>query len=184
MIEMRTSEISPILIAEVPIPPSQGLLGLTFCPGKKDSGARWDRDLHTDVKVIRNWGAAVVLTLIEDHEFRMLKVERLEDEVRAAGMEWLHLPIIDVNVPDERFEDRWVKEASQIHHRLDRGERILIHCRGGLGRTGLVAGRIMVERGFQVQQAIRRIRAVRPHAIETRAQEAYVFGCASRTDVG
>lgn len=75
-------------------------------------------------------------------------------------------------------------QARKIHHRLDRGERILIHCRGGLGRTGLVAGRIMVERGFQVQQAIRRIRTVRPHAIETRAQEAYVFGCASRTDVG
>lgn len=65
--------------------------------------------------------------------------------------------------------------GQKLHRRLDAGERLLIHCRGGLGRTGLVAGRILVERGLKPQEAIRQIRLVRPHAIETPEQEAYVL---------
>jgi hypothetical protein len=43
-----------------------------------------------------------------------------------------------------------------------------------------VAGLILVERGVDPRDAIDRVRAARPHAIETRAQERYVLnakGC-------
>jgi protein-tyrosine phosphatase len=60
--------------------------------------------------------------------------------VRAHGMEWRHLPIRDVDVPDQRFEAAWALIGPELHDRLAAGDRILIHCRGGLGRTGLVAG--------------------------------------------
>jgi len=105
----------------------------------------------------------------------MLGVKTLGRDVRALGMDWRHLPIVDVSIPDRRFEDAWLLDGPKLHARLDAGERILIHCRGGLGRTGLVAGRILVERGCDPQVAIRRIREVRPHAVETLAQERYVF---------
>jgi ADP-ribosyl-[dinitrogen reductase] hydrolase len=96
-------------------------------------------------------------------------------------MDWMHLPIRDVDVPDDRFERAWALTGPTLHRRIDRGERILIHCRGGLGRTGLVAGLILVERGVTPRQAIERVRAVRPHAIETRAQEGYVLSAKPRT---
>ena len=177
---LRNSQNSPIQIAEVLLEPGQGLLGLTLCPGKKDRSRHWDRDLAEDLRVIKAWGATVVVTLIEPHEFTMLGIENLEQEVRERGMVWLHLPILDVNVPDHRFETTWAVAGPALQRRLDAGERILIHCRGGLGRTGLVAGRILVERGCEPEAAIRRVRAVRPHAIETRAQELYVRNSVSR----
>lgn len=90
-------------------------------------------------------------------------------------MFWIHLPVRDVDVPDERFEHGWLTVGQEVHQRLDAGERILIHCRGGLGRTGLVAARILVERGCAPRDAVHRVRAVRPGAIETRAQEQYVL---------
>jgi protein-tyrosine phosphatase len=62
-----------------------------------------------------------------------------------------------------------------IHERLDAGQRVLIHCRGSLGRTRLVAGLVLVERGFDARSAIHRVRAARPHAIETAAQERFVL---------
>ncbi len=173
---LKTSLSSPLRIAEISASPVDGRLGLTLCPGKKDSGHGWDRDLATDVRAIRNWGATTVLTLIEEHEFRLLAIETLAEEVRRCGMEWLHLPIRDVDIPDERFEQAWKVSVPAIHERLDTGQRILIHCRGGLGRTGLVAGLILVERGFDARSAIHRVRAARPHAIETSAQERYVLG--------
>jgi ADP-ribosyl-[dinitrogen reductase] hydrolase len=177
---IKNSRNSPLQIAEVLLGAGEGRLGLTLCPGKKDPSRGWDRDLKEDMRVIRAWGGSIVVTLIEDHEFQLLAVESLEQEVRALGMEWWHLPIRDVDVPDQRFEDHWMQISAQLHDKLDAGDRILIHCRGGLGRTGLVAGRILVERGCDPGTAVRRVRAVRPHAIETAAQERYVLNAKTR----
>ena len=171
----KNSETSPLQIAEVLLEQGEGNIGLTLCPGKKDVRRNWNRDLGADLRAIRTWGATTVVTLIEDREFRLLGIESLADDVCALGMSWVHLPIIDVSIPDSRFEDAWVMNGPKLHVRLDYGEKILIHCRGGLGRTGLVAGRILVERGYASQDAIQRIRSVRPHAIETLEQEHYVM---------
>ena len=174
MNSLRTSASSPLLIAEVPVGPHPGYLGLTICPGKKDSSCLWDRDLPTDIAAVQNWGATAVLTLIEAHEFSLLRVSALGEMVQSAGMSWYHLPIVDVSIPDQRFEQSWLSVRNALHEQLDSGERILVHCRGGLGRTGLVAGMILVERGLSADDAIHLVRKARPHAIETRRQEEYV----------
>jgi ADP-ribosyl-[dinitrogen reductase] hydrolase len=101
----RTSITHPLQIAEIGTGPGQGRIGVTFCPGKKQPSAAtgaWDRDLGLDVQTIADWGAVAVLTLIEDHEIRTLKVEGLGEAVRARHMDWLHLPITDVSTPDHR----------------------------------------------------------------------------------
>ncbi len=179
-IAKRTSQDSPLRIAEIPLEAGQGRLGLTLCPGKKD-GCKWNRDLAEDLRTIRAWGATTVVTLIEEAEFPILAVEDLGPETQQHGMDWLHLPIRDVDVPDYRFEDAWPVAGPILHQRLDRGQGILIHCRGGLGRTGLVAGLILVERGIAPPDAIERVRAARSHAIETEAQEDCVLGAKRRT---
>jgi ADP-ribosyl-[dinitrogen reductase] hydrolase len=174
IVSRRTSQSSPLRIAEVLFGEGEGRLGLTICPGKKDAYMGWDRNLDDDLRVIRHWGAGTVISLIEPHEFTLLLVSDLGEAAMRMGMAWIHLPIRDVNVPDHRFESGWQTVGPAIHQRLDAGERILIHCRGGMGRTGLVAARILVERGCAPRDAIHRVRAVRPGAIETRAQEEYV----------
>lgn len=75
------------------------------------------------LRAIRAWGATTVVTLIDDHEFRLLRIESLADEVRALGMKWVHLPIVDVSLPDGRFEDAWVSDGPPLHGRLDAGEK-------------------------------------------------------------
>ena len=172
---LHDSQSSPLIIAEVCFGENQGRLGLTLCPGKKDHAYGWDRDLAEDLRIIRKWGTGTVLTLVEDHEFQLLDVLSLGDDVLAMGMSWFHLPIRDVDVPDDRFEAKWLTVGPQIHRQIDGGERVLIHCRGGIGRTGLVAALILVERGCPPRDAIHRVRAVRRGAIETRAQENYVL---------
>ncbi len=172
---LMTSVASPLRIADISVGPGDGHLGLTMCPGKKDLSRGWNRDLRTDVAEIRDWGATTVVTLIEMHEFGLLSIETLADEFRNQGMDWLHLPIRDVDIPDERFEHTWKVSGPLIHQRLDAAQRILIHCRGGLGRTGLVAALILIERGLEPWAAIRRVRRARRHAIETYEQEDYVL---------
>jgi ADP-ribosylglycohydrolase/protein-tyrosine phosphatase len=172
---IRTSASDPLRISELPF--GAGLIGITLCPGKRgdsQQGSRWARDLDTDLEVIRSWGASAVVTLIEDHEFTMLGVESLPRAMQDAGIEWHHLPIRDVDVPDQRFESRWVYAGTRLREGLRSGERVLVHCRGGLGRAGLVTAGLLVESGVPARQAIAAVRAVRPGAIETPRQEQWV----------
>jgi protein-tyrosine phosphatase len=174
--KLRTSETDPLWIAEIPT--GGGVIGVTLCPGKRGAsvfGQGWARDLATDVAAIARWGATAVVTLIEDHEFEMLGVQGLPQAVRAAGMEWHHLPIVDVSAPDERFERAWPQTWSRLRGRLGSGERVVVHCRGGLGRAGTVAALILVECGELPAVAIERVRTARPGAIETAGQERWVM---------
>ena len=176
----RTSVTDPLPIAAVPVPAWGGLIGLTYCPGKMDphvKGGAWNRDLALDVSAIHDWGAEIVVTLMEPHEFDLLQVQGLPREVEARGMRWLHLPVPDGSIPDEGLEVRWREHGHRLHAILKRGGRILVHCRGGLGRSGMVAARLLVESGMTPENAILAVRRVRARAIETPEQEAYVHRC-------
>jgi ADP-ribosyl-[dinitrogen reductase] hydrolase len=134
----------------------------------------WERDLSLDLDTIRGWGAAAVVTLVKQHELRLLKVESLGEGVRNRGMLWFHLPILDVSIPDEAFERQWETDGATILKLLRDGQDVVVHCRGGIGRAGTIAGRLLVELGMDATSAIKQVRAVRAGAIETRAQELYV----------
>jgi ADP-ribosyl-[dinitrogen reductase] hydrolase len=150
---------------------------VTFCPGKRQAHAAsgaWSRDLAADLAAIRDWGAAAVVTLLEPAELDALSVSSLGEEIRRQQMDWLHLPIADVSVPCEHFEQQWEEAGAGLRARLRGGFDIVVHCKGGLGRAGTVAARLLVELGHDPDDAIRLVRTARPGAIETAAQERHV----------
>jgi protein-tyrosine phosphatase len=54
-------------------------------------------------------------------------------------------------------------------------ERVVIHCIGGLGRTGTVAGCFLVEQGLEAARALKVLREVRaPNCPETEQQREFV----------
>lgn len=177
MAAARTSISHPLQIAEVRPAPGMGRIGITFCPGKHDRAAAsgaWARDLETDLDAITAWGARAVLTLVEPAELDLLRVPDLGPGVLARGMDWRHLPIADFSVPDEAFETRWLAEGPTLRALLRDGQDIVVHCRGGLGRAGMIAARLMAELGLPPDEAIRAVRKARPGAIETPSQLALV----------
>lgn len=157
---------------------ASGALGITYCPGKNDPMAGdglWSRDLATDLGSIRTWGGQALVTLLEEHEFDLLRVPRLGDMAEAAGLDWYHLPIPDMAAPGWRFELRWAYAGVRLRRLLRRGGRVVIHCRVGLGRSGTIAARLLVELGATPQEAISRVRKARPGAIQTSDQERDVL---------
>lgn len=174
----RTSLTDPLRIDEVKAGDAGGRIGLTFCPGKSGdslSGSNWKRDLELDLDVVAQWRADAVVTLIEAHEFKLLGVSSLGDQIRARGIEWYHLPITDAAPPDARFEQGWQTSGARLRGLLLQGGRVLVHCRGGLGRAGTVAARLLVELGVQPGEAVAGVRLARPGAIETPEQLSYVL---------
>ena len=81
--------------------------------------------------------------------------------------------------PGDAFERRWGEKGEEIKGSLSAGERVLLHCRGGLGRAGTVAARILVEFGYAPDVAIEEVRRARPGSIENSVQERYVYSCGS-----
>lgn len=182
---MRTSHTHPLQIAEVGIGQGLGAIGITFCPGKKQPGAltgAWDRDLGLDLDAVSAFGAAALVTLIEEHEIGELKVHGIGKETMLRQMDWLHLPITDVSVPGPEFEQAWQVHGPGLRATLRDGFNVVVHCKGGLGRAGTIAARLLVELGADPAAAISQVREVRPGAIETRAQEDYVRSLGPATE--
>lgn len=177
----KTSVTHPIRIATLEV--GAGRIGVTFCPGKKQRNAisgTWERDLSTDLEAIRAWGAKHLVTLIEDHEFTELEVEDLPEKAAAAGLRWHHLPIVDGEAPDSGFEQSWRATCPQLLASLAAGYGVVIHCKGGLGRAGTIAARLMMNARPELTplQAMAQVRRVRRNAIETRMQEAHLLSLA------
>jgi len=173
---IKTSITHPLRIDAVATP-GGGQIGMTFCPGKKQRDSisgPWSRDLGLDLDRIREWGAVTVVTLMEAHELARYKVGGLGDAVRQRGMTWYHLPIVDVGVPEEPFEKGWGVAGPDLRSSLATGRKVLLHCRGGLGRTGTIAAQLLIELGVPAEEAIARVRDARPGAIEKGEQEGYV----------
>lgn len=69
--------------------------------------------------------------------------------------ERLHAPIPDAGVPDllEAF-------AALIERIGDRTGWVAVHCRGGIGRTGMVAAGLLVRAGWPVEEALDAVNAL------------------------
>jgi protein-tyrosine phosphatase len=159
-----------------------GKLLLCPCPGRwaKAAGEPTVESAARDLKTLADAGATAVLSLVESKELPGGR-DRYAAAVAAAGLSWKHLPIRDFGTPDEAFEQGWLE--LNLRQRLANGETWAIHCRAGLGRTGLVASRLLIETGCQPAEAIARIRAEHASsAVETQAQSDYLFAIARRRD--
>ena len=177
---MKTSQSHPLRIAELSLPVGGGVIGVTFCPGKKQSEAMtgpWNRDLASDLAVIRDWGAVAVLTLMESDELTAVGCGSLGAEVEGLGLDWFHAPIRDMDIPNDQFEAGWSYVGRRVRSMLAKGQRIVVHCRGGIGRAGMISARLLAEFGVEPEDAIRRVRKVRPGAVETTPQEDHVRAC-------
>lgn len=181
---IRTSITHPLRIDTLPL--GNGHLGITLCPGKKGAsvfGAAWDRDIDSDMDAIKAWGATAVLNLLEDREFKMLRVTGLGEAVSARGIEWHQFPIKDLDVPTPEAMERWRELSPRLHQIIEGGGRVLVHCRGGLGRAGTIAAMLLIERGRSAPEAVAQVREARPGAIETDEQRSWLGRYARHYDL-
>jgi protein-tyrosine phosphatase len=179
----RTSESHPITVDFVPAE-SLGLpgrLGLTFAPGKKAdavydlAGDTWDRDLEQDLARLRSiYAADVLVCLLEPHELEYLEIPLLFERAAAHGLEPISFPIQDVGVPASLEATAAI--VDRILGALRAGRTVVLHCRGGVGRTGLIGACCLVALGHRATEAIAVVRRARnnPRMVETRPQEEFV----------
>ena len=123
-----------------------------------------------DLDFIRDWKPSIVVSATTRGEHADAGVEALGKDIPESGARWIHLPIKDYGTPDAVFMRTWEDASAAILKALSGRGRVLIHCKGGCGRSGMLALRLMVEAGEDAVDALLRLRKVRPCAVETDAQ--------------
>jgi protein-tyrosine phosphatase len=170
---VRTSATNPIKVDFLPqdVSALPGRIGLTLAPGRKDD--RWDRDLREDVRRLRRFhDATLLVSLVEDHELKLLGIEDLAWEAHRVGMRFRRLPIADGGVP--RRPEEVAALVQVVLAVAQAGDTVVIHCRGGLGRAGVLAACCLVALGQDGSTAVRIVRKARHGAIQTRRQEDFI----------
>lgn len=167
-----------LFIDTVAVPGTGGIIGMTSCPGRQDDFffERSDSRLEADIRSIAFWGASVIVTLMEEVELEILQVANLPEAVTQNGMQWIHLPIRNRMLPGMDFEEIWDGVGEELRSILARGGKVLIHCQEGVGRTGIIAARLLIEMGVATDEAMKLVRKARAGALETWPHEKY---CAS-----
>lgn len=173
----RTSTTHPIRVDFIPaeVTGLPGRIGMTFAPGKRGPGiaCTWARDVDTDLLRLRDvYGAHILVSLIEDHELELLGIPQLFEQAKALGITVLRLPIVDAGTPTSM--PAFTALVDDVLAAVRDGKTVIVHCRGGLGRTGLLAAACLVALGQTPATAIELVRRARPGAVETRGQERYV----------
>jgi protein-tyrosine phosphatase/nicotinamidase-related amidase len=145
-----------------------GKVGLTILPGRKD----WRRHLDEDLDALRDAGIDAIVCLVPLEELERYGVPELLDAYRTRGFDVLHVPLLD----QLGAAPATLREAVDwIDTRARGGKRVLVHCVGGLGRSGMVVASWLRSRGTTTDDALAIVRAARgPRAIETSIQEASV----------
>ena len=155
--------------------PGKGRFGVGICPGHS---ARLDigvRCVKSDLQVVKGWGAALIVTLLTESEFEILGVPDFEMRVRETGIRWYHFPIEDGGVPKTYELDLFRQIINCIVKEILNGEKVFIHCRGGIGRSGTVVCQSLKQMGYTPKQALSLTRTWRHGAVENKLQEDFVF---------
>jgi hypothetical protein len=152
-----------------------GRLGLTFAPGRRDPKGRAARDIDADLERLRSRYRVDILLergQFATDEFELLAVPDLLERVRARGIESLWFPIRDASVPTSM--PATLELVGKLSEAIDRRRTVVVHCRAGMGRAGLIAASCLVARGAGAADAIAAVRAARAGAVEEPWQEAFI----------
>lgn len=121
----------------------------------------------------RQAGIDIVVSLLEADEAAQLG---LIDEAKAAGangIRFISFPIPDRGVPASTPAAASLITA--ISNALESGENVAVHCRQGLGQSGLIAAAVLASTRIDPEQAIDMVTAARGQSVpETPAQRSWV----------
>ncbi|WP_322867133.1 protein-tyrosine phosphatase family protein [Aquicoccus sp. G2-2] len=145
-----------------------GTLAIASLPGRGG-------DYRGDLDAFHDWRPGIVLSMVTEAEMAEVGATTLGSDIQAMGSRWVHLPQMDFGVPDAGFEAKWPRVSDSVRRALRGGGRVIVHCRGGCGRSGMVVLRLMVETGADRFAALNRLRDLRDCAVETKGQLMWAF---------
>lgn len=144
-------------------------------PGKLAMSARprggdW---LPDEIARWKGLGINAIFSLLTPDEERDLDLLAEAQESRRVGLSFVTFPIEDRGVPKSEVElNKMLTRATDM---LSSSQNVLVHCRQGIGRSGLFAACLLVRAGMNPSAAVDSLSATRGLAIpETSEQRNWI----------
>jgi protein-tyrosine phosphatase len=114
----------------------------------KPASGEWIED---EFSGISREGIKQIVSLLEKHEEYEVGLQNEKALAEKNGMEYLSYPIKDRGLPSSA--SKFGEFTKSIYHQIAGGKNTVIHCRAGIGRTGVVAAGILLHCGFEAEEA-------------------------------
>lgn len=121
-----------------------GFLAIMACP-------TLDENTPASVANIAKLGIRLVVSLLEPSEARNLGLDAERLEVKAHAMDFISFPIPDMGLPPS-VED-FSQMVKLLFTQVNAGVNTLVHCRAGIGRSGLLAAGVLLHTGMDAEEA-------------------------------
>jgi protein-tyrosine phosphatase len=143
------------------VPTPTGVLSLMACPP----------DLAT-FKGLKAKGVTAILSMLSDEEAKTLGMAKEAATCARLGLVFLNHPIEDFGLPRMATFAHLIQKVTVL---LETGDHVAVHCRAGIGRSGMVAACALVALGKTPEQAQEIVSAARGAPIpDTREQSGFV----------
>ena len=120
-------------------------------------------DMDHDLAALKRVGISHLITLTER--------DLPQDALKRHGLANLHLPIRDHEAPSLGQIQMLLKRMETL---MAQGEVLAVHCLAGRGRTGTVLAAWWIREGLTAQEALRRVRLLDAHYVQSAEQEAFL----------
>ncbi|MEM7563709.1 MAG: protein-tyrosine phosphatase family protein [Pseudomonadota bacterium] len=129
------------------------------------------------VSTIAESGFNLMVSLLTEAEVDALELTDQPRVLYDHGMEFWSYPISDFGVPSS--DQAFAELVHQIWQKLNQGQNVVLHCRGGVGRSGLTAAAVRMIAGDSPEKACAEISKVRGCRVpETEMQRQWLISAA------
>lgn len=132
--------------------PWRGRLAIAARP----RGGDW---LEDEIISWRDAGLDVVVSLLEDDEAVQLGLNDERSVSESMGLRFVSFPISDRGVPSSA--EGAAKLLLNLTSALAAGQNVAVHCRQGVGRSGLIAAATLMSAGMGARQAVEAVTKAR-----------------------
>ncbi|MEM7041384.1 MAG: protein-tyrosine phosphatase family protein [Pseudomonadota bacterium] len=133
--------------------------------------------LDDDIAAYRTAGMDNVVSLLTTDEAHDLSLQNERASCEAQSIDYVQFPIVDRGLPDSRA---FFELVTNVRENLIGGRNVGIHCRAGIGRSGMLASCVLVSLGLTADQAVAAVSQARGVDIpDTEEQLDFVRGFAS-----
>jgi len=131
---------------------------------------RGGESLREEIAALQRASVGMVVSLLESHEIRELELREEASLCAEHGIAFRQFPIPDRSTPRSHREVRAL--IAELTAELAGSRPVAIHCRAGIGRTGLIAGCVLHALGIPEKDIFRLLSRSRGVAVPDTAAQA------------